>query len=244
VWADLVTLADRRLGWSSDYALLLRVGIESVRAHPLRYARGVAETVARQLLGPYRLQAPVAPTGAAPRVELRLRLAPVDPSTGLPGLTEGQPIPASNTWWGYSRPDGLIRTDWSNVARPRVVIGDAELERRYLDQFASMESLLHELPSRDGSSAVAAALNGLSRVYPPPALWLAVGVLGLVLARRPGLEALAALAATACVLVVGTALGVPAYREYRIPIDPLLLAFGVAGVAALVDRGRRYRQRA
>jgi hypothetical protein len=49
VWEDVVTLTDRSTGWSTDYALLRRVGLEAVRTHPGTYFRGVLSTVAREL---------------------------------------------------------------------------------------------------------------------------------------------------------------------------------------------------
>ena len=38
---DLLALSDRVKGWNSNYRWLRDVGVEAVRAHPARYARGV-----------------------------------------------------------------------------------------------------------------------------------------------------------------------------------------------------------
>jgi hypothetical protein len=238
VWSDLVPLVDRRVGWDDDYRLLRDVGVEAVRAHPGTFARGVAGAVAQQLSGSYAVPAPVAAAGPAPRRGLLAARLPLEPGSGRPALTEGQPIPAANTGWMLSRKDRAITVDWSTLGRPTVRIADASLRRRYVALTADAERLLHELPPRTGSTHAASVLNRIGRVYPPPAVWLALGVVGLALTRRPPLFALGGLAAVGLALVCVTALAAPPYREYRLPFDPLFVAFGVAGSVAALARLR------
>ena len=49
---DVVGITDRLWGWDSDYAHLRAVGIEAVRAHPLRYLSGVGTTTFEELWKP------------------------------------------------------------------------------------------------------------------------------------------------------------------------------------------------
>jgi hypothetical protein len=45
VHEDLYLLSDQVFGWGSDYDVLRGAGVEGVRAHPGRYARGVSRTI-------------------------------------------------------------------------------------------------------------------------------------------------------------------------------------------------------
>ena len=49
---DVVGITDRLWGWDSDYAHMRAVGIEAVRAHPLRYISGVGKTTFEELWKP------------------------------------------------------------------------------------------------------------------------------------------------------------------------------------------------
>ena len=49
---DVVGITDRLWGWDSDYAQMRAVGMEAVRAHPLRYVSGVGKTTFEELWKP------------------------------------------------------------------------------------------------------------------------------------------------------------------------------------------------
>ena len=49
---DVVGITDRLWGWDSDYAHMRAVGIEAVKAHPLRYLSGVGKTTFEELWKP------------------------------------------------------------------------------------------------------------------------------------------------------------------------------------------------
>lgn len=238
MWSDLVVLSDRVWGWDSDYSQLRAAAFEGIRAHPLGYLRGVAETAGRQLLGPYRWPAPETSSRPEDPPGLVTEQLPPSGDSQLPGLSGGEPIPASHIWWGFSRPDGAIRMDWTNLFRPRVVFATPGLRERYLALEKRWFPLSAQLPARDGSDRLARVLNAVSRVWPPMLAWLVVGAAGLAVGRGR-LAPLAAAAAVGVVLLALGALSVPAYREYRIPADPLWIAFGAAGAALLWERMRR-----
>src|SRR5207248_7540390 len=106
---DLLALSDRIKGWHSNYSWLRDVGVEAVRAHPFRYARGVLGSVSGMLrLGLYRDLVP--PATAAPSTGASTAVA-----GGLPTPTEGEPIPAAHEG-GVTTPDNSIYTVWTSPA--------------------------------------------------------------------------------------------------------------------------------
>src|SRR5439155_5218433 len=50
---DLYRLSDQVFGWHTNYAIERKAGIEAVKAHPGKYASGVAETIWQQLSKSY-----------------------------------------------------------------------------------------------------------------------------------------------------------------------------------------------
>lgn len=239
VYSDLVVLSDREWGWDHNYRRLRAVGFEAIRAHQATYVRSVTRSLAEQFAGSYSLAAPKrAAKPAPPSVVLRLPARRVNGRL-VPVLTEGEPIPAAHMHLLYTRPDNAIDMDWSNLARPRLTFADPELRRRFLDLERRLNALVAEFPNRSGSEPLVRVLNGFASVFPPPALWLLVGIAGLVVARSRAALILATPAALGVAVVVFTAASQPPFREYRLPFDPGFVLFGVAGLAALAPRLRR-----
>ena len=48
----MVGITDRLWGWDSDYAHMRAVGVEAVKAQPLRYMSGVGKTIFEELWNP------------------------------------------------------------------------------------------------------------------------------------------------------------------------------------------------
>jgi hypothetical protein len=233
---DLVALSDRLKGWRTNHRWLRDVGVEAVRAHPGRYAKGVAKTVAQLLSqGLYR---PL--PGKSPQGEARARGGGETILVNghrLPKPSEGEPIPAPHEG-GVATPDGSIYTVWISPTERHLVFVHPGDEARYRALRKRMGALAERLPDRGGSPALARRLNQASRWYPPAALWLAVGLVALLLRRRRGALALALPAVAGMVVIVLSALGLPAEPRYSLPVAPafLLLAAGATlaegGVAA------------
>ena len=87
--------------------------------------------------------------------------------------------------------------------------------------------LFHEL----GSDAIFAAafaatlavrLNQASRWYPPPVLWLVVGIVALAVRPPARLLALSAPTLAALIVVILAALGAPAIPHFSVPMTPVL----------------------
>jgi Glycosyltransferase family 87 len=226
---DLLTLSDRIKGWHSNYRWLRDVGVEAVRTHPATYAEGVARSVWGMLRqGVYR--APSAHAASPAQSE----------GSNLPGVlpkpSEGEPIPAPHEG-GVTTPDGSIYTVWTSPTEHHLVFVHPGDEARYLALHRRMDELARNLPDRHGSSTLTLRLNQASRWFPPAVLWLALAALAFVIRRPRWGLALSAPALAGLVIVVLSALGLPAEPHYSMPVAPAFVL--LAGGALLAPRRRR-----
>jgi hypothetical protein len=229
---DLLTLSDRRKGWHSNYSWLRDVGVEAIKAHPLTYAHGVASStwgMLRQSV--FRQPATTAPS------------APQNPTVGggtLPKPSEGEPIPAAHEG-GVTTPDGSIYTVWTSPSEHHLVFVHPGDRARYDALHRRMDELASNLPHREGSPSLAHRLNQASRWFPPPILWLVLGLAAFVF-RRPG-NVLALLTPTLAglVVIVVSALGLPAEPHYSVPVAPAFVL--LAGAALFAPRRERMPSR-
>jgi hypothetical protein len=225
---DLVGLADRTWGWDDDYAHLSRVGWEAVRAHSATFAGSVARDAGRLLWWPLFLPLPepvlaaTDPTGDAPVADDR-----------LPEPTEDQPIPSASVSAFISTPDGRFREVWTSPTEHGIVAADPE-DAAHLDRLnRRVDELFGEFSERSGSATLGRWIDRASRWFPRPALWLALGLVGVAVRRRPRRIATPLVLTGAALLVVlGTALAVPADAAYSTPVTPALVLLAVAAVAA------------
>jgi 4-amino-4-deoxy-L-arabinose transferase-like glycosyltransferase len=225
---DLYLLSDQVFGWNTDYSVLRRAGIEAVRAHPGKYTSGVAHTVWHQLSRSY-FRTPSAPSSknsgsppASATVLVKGRRLPVP--------TEGQPIPAGQDVW-ISRPDNSIREVWTSATQHHLVFRNPSDRPRFERIVRERNSLFAALPHRRGNAQLALRLNQLSRWFPRPIVWIALGLLGLAWRRPRGTRTLLALALSALLVIVFNALGLFADPHFALPVAP---AFVLLGAAALL----------
>jgi hypothetical protein len=231
---DLGALANRKWGWGNDARILRDVGVEAIRTHPGTYARGVSTTVWDLLHQPvFRVlgsggDARQASGGPAP---------PDSPDTiviggrVLPRPTEGQRIPAPHEG-GPTSPDGSIYTVWTSPTEHHLVFLHAGDEERYVALHQRMDELGANVPDRAGNYTLALRLNQSSRWFPPPVLWLVLGIVGLAVRRPAGALALVTPAVAALLLIVLDALAIPSVPHYAVPAAPafvLLAAGALAG---------------
>jgi hypothetical protein len=200
MWDDLVNLSDRVWGWNSNYAILRRAGVEAIRRHPGLYAHDVVSGMWSEVSAPYRWPATRTPSAAAPT--RTLAAAPADIATM-----------GGNRWWLASTPSGRL-PDQARVAR----------------QYREVSRLLRDLPDRSGSSAFASVLNWISRIFPRMAIWIALGVVALLVRRNRAVLPLLGLVAGALLVVFATLLGYGPTPEYNLPFDPVYVLFGVAAL--------------
>jgi hypothetical protein len=204
------------------------VGIEAVRAHPGTYARGVLATVWDQLRRPvYRRLGPGAEGTSSEGPAAAAADTIVVGGRRLPRPSEGELIPAPHEG-GPTTPDGSISTVWRSPTEHHLVFVRERDEERYDALRRRIEELWADLPGRGGSRTLAHRLNQASRLFPPPAIWLALGVVGLA-ARRPARAlALVTPALAALVVIVVNALAIAGVPHYAVPAAPafVLLAAG------------------
>jgi hypothetical protein len=248
MWSDLAPLSDRTWGWGSAYEKLRSAAWEAIRNHPFKYAKGVLLTTKDTVSASYEPPAPRWPP--PPRTilcELRCFGEGFVEVGGrrLPALPEaGDLVPIGRSYWLSSTPDNSISTDWSVLEHPKFRFSDPRTTERHKELSADLSQLMAKLPSRWGKKRVADGLNFVTRsIYPPMWLWVLIGAVGLAVARLPSSRILVYV----CLLALGTvgfnALGSPPAPEYRLPIDPLFILFGVAGVAGAVEARRTARRR-
>lgn len=214
MWSDVVWIVDREWGWHSNYAILRKVSIEAIRKHPHLYARDVAAGVWDELRYPYVQNAPQAARAARAGPPRMLAAAARPVSTSLSSDYGGR------YWWLASTPSG----------RPPVPSRVARLVR-------AVDDLQRDIPERSGSAGAARVLNRISRIYPWPVIWLAIGLLALALRRPRGASALIVIAALALVVIVFTELGEPPGLEYGLPFTPVFVLTAIAAITGPRGRG-------
>jgi hypothetical protein len=226
---DLYLVSDEVFGWDTNYSVLRDAGVEAVRAHPGAYASGVGKTIWLQLSESFFRDLP-AVEGAAPAT----------PGTGagdasLPEPTEGEPIPGGQVVW-ISRPDNAIRQVWTSPTRFRFSFTDPLLRPRFEHVLTRSDGLFAALPDRTGSTTLALRLNQLSRWFPRPILWIAVGLIAMAVRRPRGSGTLIALGVAAFLVTALNALGLFADRHFVLPVAPAFVLLGIGGLLGI--RGR------
>jgi hypothetical protein len=218
---DMYLLSDQVFGWNSNYSILRKAGIEAVRKRPGKYASGVSETVWQQLSKSlFRANAASTPSSSAPTtVDVKGRR--------LPAPSEGQPIPAGQNVW-ISRPDNSIRDVWTSATQHHFVFLKPSQRPRFDTIRDERDRLFAALPDRQGNAQLSLRLNQLSRWFPRPIIWIAVGLIGLIWRRPTGARTLIALGLAAMFVIVFNALGLFADPHFALPVAPafVLLAAG------------------
>jgi hypothetical protein len=226
---DLLSLSDRLKGWHSNYRWLRDVGFEAVRTHPGDYASGVVSST-WGLLTQAVFRSPSSDDGVGAG---NGGTAAIGGGT-LPKPSEGEPIPAAHEG-GVTTPDGSIYTVWTSPTEHHLVFVHPGDEKRYEALHERMDELGRNLPGREGSPTLAHRLNQSSRWFPPPVLWFALALVALAYRRPQRSLALVTPAVAALVVIVLSALGLPAEPHYSVPVAP---AFFVLAGGALFARRR------
>jgi hypothetical protein len=217
---DFYLLSDEYFGWDTNYSVLRKAGIEAVRTHPGTYASGVSKTVWLQLSESYFRPLPPSRQSTqqpSPSVEVKGR--------ELPAPTEGQPIPAGQSVW-ISRPDNCIRDVWTSATEHHFTFCKPGMKPRFERIQRRLDGLFAALPSRSRNAQLALRLNQASRWYPRLILWIALGLIALVVRRPRGAPALVAIALAALAVIVLNALGLFADPRFALPVAPAFVLFG------------------
>lgn len=225
---DVVGITDRVWGWDTDYGQMRAVGIEAVRAEPWRYGRGVAGTVLDELWSPLHVALPGAAAPAEPPPASSA--PPVEGGPELPPPSEGEQIPSARQGFFSTTPDRSITEVWTSPTDHSLVFSAAEGQRRFAELEAESGRLYARVPPYPGNEWLTLQFSRSSKLFPPPLVWLAAGVVAW-LWRRPARCGLATAVAGAALLVVGfQALAIYSIVEFAIPVAPALIVFGAAGL--------------
>lgn len=223
VHEDLYLLSDEVFGWDTNYAVLRDAALEAIRDEPTKYAEGVGGTIWRELSEPYfRIVEPEEPEQPKTVVVGGKR---------LPEPSEGQLIPAGQNLW-ISRPDNRIRDVWTSPTTRHFVFERPSDEPRFHHIERRLDELFAGLPDRRGNPQLARRLSQASRWYPRPIIWIVIGLAALAIRRPRGSATLLALAASAFLVVLLNALGLPTDLHYVLPVAPAFVLLGVGGLLA------------
>jgi hypothetical protein len=218
---DLIGLSDRTWGWDDDHAHMGRVGREAVRAHPATYARGVARDTWRLLWWPLFL---------AVEDDDGAQDSTLPGSSRTSQATEGEAIPSASVSAFITTPDGRFQEVWTSPTTHEIVARDPA-HARHLDRMnRRVDYLLGRFSDRYASADLGTWLNRASRWFPRPGVWLAIGLIAVAFRRPRGLTLSLVLSAAALLVIVGTALAVPAAAEYSIPVAPAFFVLAAQGL--------------
>jgi Dolichyl-phosphate-mannose-protein mannosyltransferase len=223
---DLYLLSDQVFGWDSNYSILRKAGIEAVKAHPGKYTSGVLETIWQELSKSY-FRAPHASSSERSKPHAVVDIH----GKRLPAPSEGQPIPAGQNVW-ISRPDNSIRDVWTSATKHHFVFRKPSQRPRFEEIVSELNSLAKGLPHRRGNAEISLRLDQLSRWFPRPIVWIALGLIGLLWRRPRDWPVLIALTLAALAVIVLNALGLFADPRFALPVAPAFVLFGAAGLLA------------
>jgi hypothetical protein len=227
VHEDLYVFSDESFGWSDSYAVLRNAAIEGIRAHPGTYFGGVASTIWRQLSRAY-FHNPPSPPPASPG-DAGAPGTIVVGGRRLPKPSEGQLIPSGQKAW-ISTPDNSIRQVWTSPTAWHYAFRRPQDRASFNRIMSNVNTLFGRLPHRAGNAWLLLRLNQLSRWFPRPDLWIALGVVALVWRRPRGSRILLALALAALLVVVLNAVGQYADLRFILPVAPAFVLFGVGAL--------------
>jgi hypothetical protein len=221
--SDLVSLSDLVYGWDSDYGRLRDVGVEAVLAQPIPYFWGYIKASAGMLL--------FNPDWPAAQRQVLTPQLPLRNQDNLPLPTEGDLIPRAYYYYNSSSPDGRAVPD-PNSLELRLL--DPEVQARQDELFRKLIPYQAMLPNRDGSHQVAAGLNSITILYPPPLFWVTAGVIGLLYRPTRLKWSLLLILAIIAVMIFYPLLGIGSVFMMRVRFDPLIILFGITGLKEII----------
>ena len=174
----LIALSDSVLGRDENYGVLFDSALEAIRKHPGTYFSGVAST-----FWDFLVQKPLR-ENVVPRAQTAPEAPPPTFESGGDTLPNPQAtvllvaVPYGFVWCASDYIDSCTVDD------PARVWSDPAKQARYREIVARVRGWDAELPSRKGGTFVPEILNRITPRFPTPPLWLAVGVVAL-LVRRP-----------------------------------------------------------
>ena len=228
----LIALSDRVLGRDENYDVLFHSALEAIGEHPGTYLRGVADVLweflmhrpIREGIGP---REQTAPEPSSPTFE---RDGVVLPNPQATVLLDG--VPYGFVWCASDYIDSCTLDD------PAQVFRDPADQARYREVVAQVRAWDAELPSRAGEQWVTEILNRITPRFPRPPLWLAVGLVALVVRRPRGWRTILALWAVAAGVLLIHVSSQGLAPEFALPLYPLFIVTALGALAGERDTAR------
>ncbi|MEP7225248.1 MAG: hypothetical protein ABI783_09850, partial [Actinomycetota bacterium] len=92
------------------------------------------------------------------------------------------------------------------------------------------DKLFSALPGRSGNATLALRLDQLSRWFPRPWMWIALGLVAMAIRRPRSSATLVAIALSALAVVVLNAFGLFADLHFVLPVAPAFVLFGAGAL--------------
>jgi hypothetical protein len=225
----LIALSDRVLGKDENYDVLFESALEAVRQHPGTHVEGVADTY-----WDFLMQAPLR-ENVAPRAQTAPE--PPPPTFESDGVVLPNPqahllldaVPYGFVWCASDYIDSCT------LEQPSLVWGDTATQERYREVVAQVRAWDAELPSREGVSFVPELLNRITPRFPRPPLWLALGVVALLLRRPRGWRTILVLWLAAALVLLVHAVSQGVAPEFALPLYPVFIVAALGALAG--ERG-------
>ena len=206
---DLGALANRSTDGRAMSVFFVRSGSRPSAPIPRTYTRGVTRTVWRPLRWPIRARsrAPRGRRATGPDTgHGRTRSS----STAVDSPARGGPADPGLHFAGPTSPDGSIYAVWTSPNDYHLVFVHAGDEERYDALNRRIDELRATCRTGPGARPSCAYLNLASRGFPPPVVFLVLGVVVVALRRPENALALSTPAIAAIVVVVLSALAIEA----------------------------------
>jgi len=117
------------------------------------------------------------------------------------------------------------------VKEPSLVWDDSARQRRYREIVEQVRAWDAELPSREGVAFVPEILNRVTPRFPRPPLWLAVGVVAVLVRRPRGRQTILALWLSAGLVLLVHAVSQGVAPEFALPVYPVFLVTALVALA-------------
>jgi hypothetical protein len=228
----LIALSDTVLGRGENYEVLFDSALEAIRESPRNYFEGVGET-----FEDFLVQKPLR-EDVAPREQTEPE--PPAPTYESDGVTLPNPqatvllvaVPYGFVWCASDYIDSCT------VADPSQVWTDPAAQERYREVVAQVRSWDAELPTREGVDVVTEILNRITPRFPTPPLWLAVGLVALVVRRVRDWRTILLLWTAGFLVLLIHAASQGVAPEFALPVYPLFIV-GALGALAGDTRDQR-----
>ena len=215
--SDLISIVDLKEGWDSNYKLLAQVTKEAIKTDPQTFAKIYIKDIVNLFT-----QDPIIPD--IPRLSMESAEVELN-ENGLPVPSEGEIIPGSYRWWLSTRPDESITPTEEEITK----------------FYEKSNLLMSYFTNSEGNEKIKKYFDFFWKsVYIPVTyLWI-LGLIGIMISKGKDRIYLLSIYIITIIYLCGTLLGTPPWLKYRLPLDPIILIFGLVGLSTFLKRIFKY----